>query len=233
MGKGKKRIFWINGKAGSGKSTLMKYITDNPLALDILKVWQTWRKLIFAGFFFHNRGNMMQKSQVGLLRSILYQVLSEAQELIPVVWATLGNREYIKNVQLDDEEPVLINWTAFKLRRAFKALMQQQIVGLDICLMIDGLDEYESEEGQEDSYDELLSFIKEITSTESQWIKVKACVSSRPLNVFKDAFSDGPGLRLQDLTRDDINMYLEDHLGGSQRPMQMLNQAGKGSDYII
>lgn len=32
-------IYWINGKAGSGKSTLMRYIRDNPTTLEHLRSW--------------------------------------------------------------------------------------------------------------------------------------------------------------------------------------------------
>ena len=47
----------------------------------------------------------------------------------------------------------------------------------------------------------------------SQIANVKVLVSSRPIALCYDAFSSGPHLRLQDLTRHDIGLYIQDHVG--------------------
>jgi predicted ATPase len=61
-------IYWIAGKAGSGKSTLMKYLWHHRSTRDGLKSWAGSQKLIVANHFFWNAGNnSMQMSQVGLL----------------------------------------------------------------------------------------------------------------------------------------------------------------------
>jgi hypothetical protein len=66
-------IYWINGKAGSGKSTLMRYIYEHPLKEELLKEWARPLPLSVAsaGFFFWNSGIVEQRSQSGLLRSLL------------------------------------------------------------------------------------------------------------------------------------------------------------------
>ncbi|KAL7920620.1 hypothetical protein ACQKWADRAFT_298002 [Trichoderma austrokoningii] len=68
-------LFWINGKPGSGKSTLMKYIFQSPLTWDLLYNWRKGSLDIKAGFFFHYRGTAMQKSFEGVLRSLIIQIL--------------------------------------------------------------------------------------------------------------------------------------------------------------
>ncbi|KAK1238167.1 hypothetical protein MKX08_002746 [Trichoderma sp. CBMAI-0020] len=68
-------LFWINGKPGSGKSTLMKYIFQSSWTEDLLHDWRKSSLDIKAGFFFHFRGNAMQKSFEGLLRSLIIQIL--------------------------------------------------------------------------------------------------------------------------------------------------------------
>jgi ATPase subunit of ABC transporter with duplicated ATPase domains len=55
-------IYWIMGKAGSGKSTLMKYLYHHQRTKEALKSWASLKKLVVAKFFFWNAGASMQKS---------------------------------------------------------------------------------------------------------------------------------------------------------------------------
>jgi ABC-type multidrug transport system ATPase subunit len=71
-------IYWINGKAGSGKSTLMRYIYDNTQTSLLLNKWvDTSGEPLRAGFFFWKSGLPEQASQIGLLRSLLHTLLSK------------------------------------------------------------------------------------------------------------------------------------------------------------
>lgn len=70
-------IYWINGKAGSGKSTLMKFLYDHEQTRKLLTSWASPIKLDLANFFFWNSGTTDQKSQSGLLRSLLHEILSK------------------------------------------------------------------------------------------------------------------------------------------------------------
>jgi hypothetical protein len=76
-------IYWITGKAASGKSTLMKYIFEQPRLWKFLKIWAGDAKLICANFYFWHLGSQMQRSQAGLLRSLLHQIFSQCGDLIP------------------------------------------------------------------------------------------------------------------------------------------------------
>lgn len=76
-------VYWITGKAASGKSTLMKYIIGHPQWWKSLKVWAGNTKIICANFFFWHLGSHMQRSQTGLLRSLLHQIFSQCGDLIP------------------------------------------------------------------------------------------------------------------------------------------------------
>lgn len=73
-------LFWINGKPGSGKSTLMKYIYQSETTWQLLHSWTrstTEVKELQAGFFFHYRGTPLQKSFEGLLRSLILQIFNQ------------------------------------------------------------------------------------------------------------------------------------------------------------
>jgi hypothetical protein len=80
------RLFWLSGKAASGKSTLMKYLYNNERTKKKLKKWARGSDPILAAFFFFERGDVLQKSREGLLRSLLYQVLSQKRDLISLVF---------------------------------------------------------------------------------------------------------------------------------------------------
>ena len=75
-------VYWINGKAGSGKSTLMNYICNHNRRLELLGEWCPNRRLLTPTFFFWNAGTKLNKSIDGLLRSLVYQILTECHELI-------------------------------------------------------------------------------------------------------------------------------------------------------
>ena len=75
-------VYWINGKAGSGKSTLMNHICNHSRRLELLGEWCSIRRLLTPTFFFWNAGTRLQKSIDGLLRSLIYQMLKECRELV-------------------------------------------------------------------------------------------------------------------------------------------------------
>jgi len=67
-------LLWIKGKPGAGKSTLVRHV----LATDE----RASHKIVFASFFFHARGSVLQKSPLGLFRSLLHQILLQVPELL-------------------------------------------------------------------------------------------------------------------------------------------------------
>ena len=68
-------LYWISGKAGSGKSTLMNYICGSNIGLDLLKEWCPKKQLLTPTFFFWSGGKTQQKTLNGFMRSLLYQSL--------------------------------------------------------------------------------------------------------------------------------------------------------------
>lgn len=204
-------IFWINGKVGSGKSTLMRFIYENGKTKQGLLTWANSMPSEMSGFFFWNSGDEEQRSQSGLLQSFLFEIFQRHRDLLPEVmpdvweaWAALSkaviSKKRYPGSLLAPPEPK--PWTMARLKRIFRELLQKLEPKVKLCLFIDGLDEYAG-----DHYD-----IVELLEEHSQSPNIKFCVSSRPLSVFNQAFSDVPSLRLQDLTYGDISHYVRDRL---------------------
>jgi hypothetical protein len=197
-------VYWINGKAGSGKSTLMRHIIEDQRTERYLSKWAKNCPLSTAKFFFWNSGSREQRSQTGLLRGLLYEILSKRLELIPVVFPQYWAKTYTDRVRGLPYAPPE-TWPLSKLMAGFKALVTQKIEPLNLCLFIDGLDEYDGDHA------EMAELFKIVTSSAS----VKACISSRPWVVFGEAFQTCPGLRLQELTRGDIEHFTTSTLQNS------------------
>ena len=185
-------LYWITGKAGSGKSTLMKYIHNDVRTLEHLKTWAGGVALVTAAFFFWNSGTSMQMSQAGLLRSLLFQTLERLPTLTPYV--VPGRWEAYKLFGQDQSA-----WGQVELRQAFRRLADFDLLETKFCFFIDGLDEFDND------HSNLIDLVKDLASASN----IKVCVSSRPWVVFEDAFKCGPSLMLQDLTYPDIRAFID------------------------
>ncbi|KAE9371246.1 hypothetical protein N431DRAFT_558808 [Stipitochalara longipes BDJ] len=202
-------IYWINGKAGSGKSTLMRYVYDHERTRGLLKDWSGEIPLTIASFFFWNSGTPDQKSQNGLLRCLIFELLSRNRDLIPVVLPDQWHDEYVEPIDWQQD----FHWTRDVLRRAFDNLQIQDQIR--ICLFIDGLDEYESDEDR--AYEDIILFFTNLANSP----KIKICLSSRPWLVFEDAFRLSSSLKLQDLTSSDITRYVNDKINAHERMREL------------
>ncbi|KAI6863252.1 hypothetical protein KC323_g5135 [Hortaea werneckii] len=78
-------LFWIRGRPASGKSTLMKFLTDTHRTDDVMKVWATDHDITIASHYFWTPGSTIQKSQQGMLQSLAHQVLLADLTLVPAV----------------------------------------------------------------------------------------------------------------------------------------------------
>lgn len=207
-----KQLYWITGKAGSGKSTLMKFISqppasgspstlpedsDNqPRCAPFLRRWAGNQPLLIASFYFWAVGSPMQRSREGMLRTLLHELLKQAESemiasVMPESWEAL---------YLFDEDPR--PYSDAMLQHMMSRALQFMSTSNKICIFIDGLDEFQGGHG------DLLEFFRAALNAH----RIKMCISSRPWQIFEDAFQNKPGLRLQDLTLPDVKAYVESTL---------------------
>ena len=190
-------IYWIAGKAGSGKSTLMKYLVSEPRTQSILQAWAGNEALVIAKFFFWNAGNDMQKSQEGLLQSLLHEVLSQCPQLMEIICPSRWRSTDLYDTH---SEP----WTKQELIASFDLLSRVPDLTSKFCFFIDGLDEYQGD------HCGLIQTVRRLAASSS----IKVCLSSRPWEEFTEAFGRDKEhtIVLQDLTRRDIQLYVHDAL---------------------
>jgi hypothetical protein len=136
-------IYWIQGKAASGKSTLMRFAHNHPSTLECLKEWASVATLVSSAFFFWNSGNPEQRSHTGLLRSLLYEVLQSHQALIGDVFPKEWERH--SYLAAHDMKIPPESWNLSQLQDALSRLVKLASPQLKFCFFIDGLDEYDGD----------------------------------------------------------------------------------------
>ncbi|KAK0718642.1 hypothetical protein B0T26DRAFT_626372, partial [Lasiosphaeria miniovina] len=195
-------VFHISGKAGSGKSTLMKLVSNDQRTANMLQQWSGGRALVTASFYFWNSGSELQTSLRGLYRAILFLVLRQCPDLIPQVfhdqWENLS--EPSATSQSQSLEAVLFR--PQHVKAAFDVLMELPVQSGSpaFCFFIDGLDEYEAH-----AFDH-----KRLAVQLRNWAKasyIKLCVSSRPHAEFTDTFPPAQRIRLHELTAYDMHRF--------------------------
>lgn len=186
-------VYWINGKPGSGKSTLVKYILADPQTQLCLDIWSPGCLLI--SHYFWRPGSPMQHSLKGLFCSLLFQLLQKSETaLLRVLESAAGS--HIKGEVTD--------WSLEELQSTVLSTME--IYDRPICMFIDGLDEL-----YPDQPTTLLDMIKKISVAG----KTKMCLASRPEPTLQQRLHNMPQLRLQDLNAADLTCYVYDNIHAS------------------
>ncbi|KAI1343223.1 hypothetical protein F5Y15DRAFT_228125 [Xylariaceae sp. FL0016] len=211
--------YWITGKPGSGKSTLMKFIQKEPRTQGHLKAWAGDHEVLTASFYFFYNGIEMQKTEMGLIHSILRSLLRQKMELIPHVFpdrfqALLEGRK--------DPPPSILE---------AKSALRELILGnpeLRFFITIDGLDEFDPKV----SLTRVTSLI-DFTRQLSEFDNVKVLVASRPLPNFELGYANYPFLRIHELTRGDISLYAEAKLVEHPRMKSIINKRPTDAQALI
>ena len=136
-------LLWIKGNPGAGKSTVLKY------ALETAK--QNDEGLILASFFFHGRGSPIQKSPLGLFRSLLHQILQQVPGLL-TKFASL----YRQRCDTEGQNGQKWNWRERDLQKFFSSRVIETAKIFPMRLYIDALDEC----GQESAIDLVAYFYR-------------------------------------------------------------------------
>jgi len=187
------KLYWISGKPGSGKSTLMKFIVADAHTTRLLRA-----DTVIVSHYFWNAGEEMQKSVKGLLLTVLHRLLCEEPELAdhplngaPKRGGADKNSDCRVGIGRKDNHN---DWSSSELRHWMVRILS--LYPRPVCMFLDGADEISPADGPT----ELMDLVQELLGLQN----VKVCISSRPDPAFKNWLGAYPMLRLQDLTNQDI-----------------------------
>lgn len=186
-------VFWVQGKPGSGKSTLMKFIIDSNNTTRLLESWDQNARVL--SYFFWKIGSESQNSIRGLLCSLLHDILfndNGATEGVLHQFAFSQSKDYYKEWSTEEVDEVLFSLLHTSSRFT--------------CIFIDGLDEISDKDG----FRTLMTIVERLRSCPN----VKLCTSSRPETelVSKIEAMRASSLRLEDLTRPEMAVYIHNKL---------------------
>lgn len=234
-------VFWVSGKAGTAKSTLMKYSFSDSETKLRLDRWANG-KLLMANVFLSGEGSQHQRGHEALLRTVLFQILRDRRDLIPAAFPTFYGGPWPPLVPLN---------TVVNLTQAGYALISQQS---SLVIFVDGLDHYRCHRAsrheesapksaskqtgsEEDTGSE--SCTEEVPSARKRWLmesyqeiaalmtslsanpRVKLCVSSRELPVFEATFGNAPRIRMHTQSDKAIIRYCAARLAESAPGMNL------------
>ena len=190
-------VLWIKGKPGSGKSTLVKFAVANAR--------KTRAETAVISFFFNARGEDLEKSTLGMYRSLLYQILNTFPYLQTVLD---GLRPTVSR------EGETYRWEKDDLQNLFAAAVENLGQRRLMCF-IDALDECE-----EDQIRDLVAFLEHLgrLATSSR-IHFYVCLSSRHYPHI--SIENGVEMILEDQ---------EDHVHDITKYLNGTLRAGRGKD---
>jgi hypothetical protein len=181
----------------------MKFLGNDQGTHDLLEQWSgDHRRLIVVNCYFWYLGSELQKSIEGLMRTILYQILSSypsvVELLFPARYDLARNGSTMFPCWTRDELHTALENVGHIICNTFPGSLPPAF-----CIFIDGLDEYSG------NHSELLKSLYRLVEDGN----TKLCVSSRPWNVFINAFETRTlQLCLHEFTESDIRHYVESNL---------------------
>ncbi|KAM0555905.1 hypothetical protein ACHAPJ_006307 [Fusarium lateritium] len=191
-------LYWVSGRAGTGKSSFMRFLNDDPRTTSAFKRWAGDRPLVVASFYFWNSPEQATDSRLrrleGIFQGLLYKILEAAPQLAELLFPDhIGGRDW-------GSFPTLLD-----TKQAFKRLLEARTLPVAIVLVIDGLDEYDAPPGDQI---ELSNMLKKAAAKPH----LKILVSSRPEFAFETAFENCVRLKFDELTEADRKIYVTDSL---------------------
>lgn len=192
-------FFWIKGKPGAGKSTIMKYLYEY--------VQSQRLDFVVLAFFFNARGELLEQSVEGMWRSLLHQLLSMVPECREIV-------------EIPDSYENEQTWEVATLRELFRKAVLRLRDRKVICF-IDALDECCD---QNDARD-MVAFLENVMqSTHRNKIFFYTWFASRHYPQITIAHSEEIIVEKEESHEADVRKYIFDKL--ILAPWDLRNQLG-------
>jgi Cdc6-like AAA superfamily ATPase len=179
-------MFWIKGKPGSGKSTLMRYVLEHirrhPGACTI------------SSFFFNARGQPLEKSTEGCYRTLLHQLLQQVPRLLKMIRVP---------AVLEKGRPWPVEVLQDILREAMLLLQQDPLV-----LVIDALDECDEKDIRD-----MVRFLEDLTNVSHlNGVTLWICLASRHYPSISTRFCESLVVEAAYDHTEDVRNYVQGRL---------------------
>ncbi|KAI9890829.1 MAG: hypothetical protein M1814_003613 [Vezdaea aestivalis] len=189
-------LLWIEGKPGAGKSTLMQF------AVKIARQREARGEVKVAAFFIYGQGASLQKTLIGVWRSVLHQILTNNQALRLIFQSVFSTNNKSRGTCGQHW-----HWSSKELQEIFRYLVTQTLATTPIEVYIDALDE----SGKE-SATELIEFFRRSISSIPQFEShLKICFACRHYPILR--LDEGFRICVEDENSAAISSYIRSELG--------------------
>lgn len=185
-------LLWIKGKPGAGKSTLMAFIYKD---LKVIPPRECYSSL---DFFFHGRGTTLQKTSIGMFRSLLHQLYIQIPVVRERIRTTFEEKSYIGENHCD--------WQLKELQDLFFNAVIDAARSKKIIIFVDALDEAGAEVTNDlaDYLHRLNDSLNDVKST------TRICISCRHFPIV--ARVCGLEVLVEKNNHDDIRTYVQSEI---------------------
>lgn len=191
-------FFWIKGKPGVGKSTLMNFLAKHS---------HRDESSITISFFFNARGDHLERSTVGMYRSVLYQLLGAVPELLTIFDSRAHKFELDAIHDAVMSRRTDVAWS-LELLQSLLSITLSSLGNRRLVLFIDALDEC-----QDDEITEMVDFFQELgEDAMSLSLELRICFSSRHYPHVNIEHGQQLTLELQSGHQTDIKTYVRSKL---------------------
>ncbi|KAJ5272401.1 hypothetical protein N7478_007526 [Penicillium angulare] len=188
-------LLWVKGKPGAGKSTLMAFLHNK------LKESQDGiHNIIRLDFFFTARGTEMQRTPLGMLRSLLNQIFDRDATIRPQVRDIYEQRCR----QFGGERKW--EWPQTILEELLATAILASANDQPVIIFVDALDEAGAESAQKLA----AYFHRLVDRADKKKLTLQVCISCRHYPILESARARA--IHVEDHNQDDIATYIKDTL---------------------
>ncbi|KAJ5100997.1 hypothetical protein N7456_007049 [Penicillium angulare] len=189
-------LLWIKGKPGAGKSTLMLFLHDR------LKELQDGSQgVIRLDFFFTARGVEMQRTPLGMFRSLLNQIFVRDATIRPLVREVYEQR--CRQFGFGERK---WEWPQTVLEELLASAILASAMKQHLIIFVDALDEAGAESAQKIA----AYFHRLVGRADKKKLTLQVCISCRHYPILESARARA--IHVEDYNQDDIATYIKDML---------------------
>lgn len=212
------RLLCLEGKPGSGKSTLIKYLKNNLLERD-----QNSRSAVIASFFYSYREGESQRSHYNMLRSILYDILDQNESFFYHFQSEFRKYHALERGPCNGD----LSKFPYKSLQNIMLSIGKHESRERLYLLIDAVDESSDQDRRD-----ILQLLLELCRYSCCVFKV--FVASRPVVELKHLIRKSQAvIRMQDMNKTDIQNYVQLFLHPELEPELSKHDLHQSKKYIL